>query len=91
MGWLSAFAIFFIIWWTTLFAVLPFGVRSQAEDNDITMGTEAGAPSNPRIGFKLLMTTGISFLVFGVFYWITVVNGWGVNDIPRVVPDFSDS
>ncbi|MEL6921739.1 MAG: DUF1467 family protein [Pseudomonadota bacterium] len=91
MGWLSAFAIFFIIWWTTLFAVLPIGVRSQAEDSDVVLGTEAGAPSNPNLRFKVLLTTLISLVVFGIFYWLTVINGWGVNDIPRIVPDFSDS
>ncbi|MEL6203029.1 MAG: DUF1467 family protein [Pseudomonadota bacterium] len=90
MGWLSAFAIYFIIWWVTLFTVLPIGVRSQAEDSDVILGTETGAPQNPRLGFKVLLTTAISFLVFGVFYWLTVINGWGVNDIPTIVPDFPD-
>lgn len=91
MGWLSAVAIYFIIWWLTLFTVLPIGVRSQADEDDIILGTETGAPTNPRLGFKILLTTGISFLVFGLFYWITVINGWGVNDIPQIVPDFSDN
>ncbi len=31
MSWVSSLAIFFIIWWTALFAVLPFGVRNSAE------------------------------------------------------------
>ncbi|MEO1701851.1 MAG: DUF1467 family protein [Pseudomonadota bacterium] len=87
MGWLSAFAIYFIIWWVTLFTVLPLGVRSQAEDSDVILGTESGAPINPRLGLKLLLTTGIAFLVFCVFYWLTVINGWGVMDIPSIVPD----
>ncbi|MEO0544244.1 MAG: DUF1467 family protein [Pseudomonadota bacterium] len=87
MSWLSAFAIYFIIWWVTLFTVLPLGVRSQAEESDVILGTEKGAPTNPRLGFKLLLTTGIALLVFGAFYWITVVNGWGVMDVPMIVPE----
>ncbi|WP_409997548.1 DUF1467 family protein, partial [Escherichia coli] len=27
----TAFAIYFVLWWVVLFAVLPFGVRSQME------------------------------------------------------------
>jgi len=88
MGWLSAIAIFFIIWWVVLFTVLPIGVRSQLEDGEVIEGTEAGAPVAPRIGFKLLLTTGISIVVFALFYFLTVIMGWGVDDLPRIVPDF---
>ena len=31
MTFLTGFAIYFLIWWLTLFAVLPFGVRSRAD------------------------------------------------------------
>ena len=27
----SYFAVYFIVWWMTLFAVLPFGLKTQAE------------------------------------------------------------
>lgn len=89
MGWLSAVAVFFIIWWVTLFAVLPIGVRSQAEAGHVEPGTEAGAPVAPRIGYKLLLTTAISIAVFAVFYFLTVIMGWSVDDLPRIVPDYS--
>lgn len=87
MGWLSGFAVFFIIWWVVLFTVLPFGVRSQLEDGHIEPGTEAGAPVAPRIGFKLLLTTAIAVLVFAIFYWLTVVMGFSVDDVPPMVPN----
>ena len=31
MAWTTAAAIYFIIWWVVLFAVLPFGVRNASE------------------------------------------------------------
>ncbi|WP_421859018.1 DUF1467 family protein [Oricola sp.] len=88
MGWVSAFAIYFIIWWLVLFITLPFGVRSQAEAEDVAPGTESGAPQNPALGRKLLATTVISIVVFGVFYAVTVVFGLSVDDLPRIVPSF---
>lgn len=90
MQWLSAFAIYFIIWWTVLFTVLPTGVRSQKEDGDVVMGTETGAPSNARMGRKLLITTAIATIIFAAFYYLTVTLGLGVDDLPDFVPTFDD-
>ena len=44
----GALSLYFVIWWTALFAVLPFGMRSQHEDGPVTPGTEPGAPALPR-------------------------------------------
>lgn len=57
-------AIYFTIWFTVLFAVLPFGVRSQHEAGEIVSGTEPGAPVAPRLLVKGLWTTLISAVVF---------------------------
>jgi predicted secreted protein len=60
-----AIAIFITIWFTVLFAVLPFGIRSQHEAGDFVRGTDPGAPVAPRLLVKALWTTLISLLVFG--------------------------
>jgi predicted secreted protein len=61
----TAFAIYFVVWWIVLFAVLPFGVRSQVEDGAAAAGTDPGAPILPRMAKKLLWTTLISGVLFG--------------------------
>jgi predicted secreted protein len=66
MSFTGAIALYFIIWWTVLFAILPFGVRSQAEDGNVTAGTEPGAPVAPLMMKKALWTTLIAAIVFGV-------------------------
>lgn len=60
----GAIALYFIVWWTLLFAVLPFGVRSQAQTGDVLSGSEPGAPSVPALGEKTIWTTLIASLVF---------------------------
>ena len=62
----TAIAIYFLIWWITLFAVLPFGVRSQHEGEDYAQGTDPGAPILARIGRKLLWTTIVASIVFAM-------------------------
>lgn len=63
-----AIAIYFIIWWTVLFAVLPIGVRTQAEDGAIVPGTPESAPAAPRLLRVVLLTTVISALVFAALW-----------------------
>jgi predicted secreted protein len=57
-------AVYVVIWWTVLFAVLPIGVRTQGEDGVIVPGTPASAPTAPRLLRIVLLTTAISTLVF---------------------------
>ncbi|MBS7803801.1 DUF1467 family protein [Rhizobiales bacterium TNE-4] len=60
----GAIALYFIVWWMTLFTVLPIGVRSQEEAGEVVPGSEIGAPTRARMGFKVLLTTLISIPVF---------------------------
>ncbi len=60
----TAAAIYFTIWWIVLFAVLPFGVRSQEEQGTVVPGTEPGAPHAPRLLLKALWTTVVSAVLF---------------------------
>ena len=62
-------AIYFLIWWLTLFAVLPWGVRSQTESGEFTPGTDPGAPAMHRVWSKLLWTTLIASTISGVLYF----------------------
>ena len=50
-------AVYFIIWWISLFAVLPFGAQSQVEAGEVVTGTEPGAPAMPALREKALWTT----------------------------------
>ncbi len=69
MSWVSATAIFFIIWWTVLFAVLPFGVRNADEaGKTVEAGNDTGAPVAHGLRWKVLVTTVIAAAVFGLVY-----------------------
>ncbi len=62
----TALAIYFVIWWITLFLTLPFGVRSQHEDGAGVAGTDPGAPVASRMGRKLIWTTVASAAIYAV-------------------------
>ena len=62
----TALAIYFIVWWLVLFAVLPWGVRSQEESGDVSPGTDPGAPAVHKVWMKLVWTTVFATIVFGI-------------------------
>lgn len=61
-------AIYFTIWWVVLFAILPWGVRSQHEAGDIIHGTDPGAPVAPRLLIKAAATTVVSAVLFAALW-----------------------
>jgi predicted secreted protein len=65
----SGLAIYFVLWWIVLFAVLPFGVRSQIEDGNAVPGSDPGAPVLPLMAKKLIWTTIVSIIIFAAGLW----------------------
>ncbi len=65
---------FIMVWWVTLFTVLPFGIKGQWEDRDVKDGSDPGAPLKPQLMRKFLITTGIAVLIWALVYVIIVTN-----------------
>ena len=63
-----AIASYFVLWWVTLFAVLPIGFRSQQEAGSVTPGTPASAPARPKFLQIILITTVVSAVIFVAVY-----------------------
>ena len=81
-------AIYIVIWWTVLFAVLPIGVRTQGEDGAIVPGTPESAPTAPRLLRVVLITTAIATLIFLLpwavtRYGLVDLNAWVGRDLPK--------
>lgn len=88
MSWISLFAVYFIVWWLILFATLPFSLRTQDEEGEVTLGTTASAPKGPHVRRAMLRTTIVSFIVVGLYVLVTRGMGLSFDDIPRIVPRF---
>ncbi len=83
MGLVPSIAVYFVIWWLCLFIVLPFGVKSLHETDDVTLGTEAGAPHRPRLVMKAIATTILASIVFGGVYLYFNVYQLSLEDLVR--------
>ena len=85
MDWFTACVLYVLIWWTALFAVLPLGVR-PVEQADRETGWR-GAPQEPRLGRKLVLTTLVSAVSWGVAM-LLINSGWlsfrhGILGMPK--------
>jgi predicted secreted protein len=70
MSWFVAVAMYVVIWWLTIFAVLPLGVKPAAKGD---IGAGAGAPANPRLWYKVGITSIVAavlwVIMFGVIHF----------------------
>ena len=62
-------AMYLVIWWIVLFAVLPFGVKPAREGE---LGHDAGAPQKPHLLAKALATTVLAALIWLLVHWAIV-------------------
>ena len=62
----GAIGLYFVVWWTLLFLVLPLGVRTQAEEGVVADGTDPGAPASPALRERAIWTSVVSTAVFVV-------------------------
>jgi predicted secreted protein len=78
----TAAAIFFLIWWLVLFAVLPFGVRSHTEaGSEVEAGHDPGAPANFGMKAKLVWTTVIACVLFAILWVVYVYKLVSLEDL----------
>jgi predicted secreted protein len=82
----SVFAIYFIIWWISLFAVLSLGLRTQQEAGTVETGSTASAPAGRHMLKVALINTVIATAIFAAFYWAYAIHGWRFDDLPNFLP-----
>ena len=71
MGITGSIIVYVLIWWMIFFSVLPVGIQSNKERyKEKIGGIDPGAPNNPKIGKKFLITTIITSIIFIVIYYL---------------------
>jgi predicted secreted protein len=63
MDWFTGAVLYVLIWWTVLFAVLPFGTRPVSHADSETGWR--GVPEQPHLLRKVIATTVVSTILWG--------------------------
>jgi len=64
MGITSALVLLAVIWFMTLFIVLPIRMETQGDTGKVTMGTPAGAPARINMRRKMRLTSIVAFAIW---------------------------
>jgi predicted secreted protein len=67
MAWAHGVIVYILIWWMVFFSVLPWG--NSPHQNPET-GHADSAPAKPRLRAKVLVTTGIATVFFGIVWFV---------------------
>ncbi len=78
MAWFSGVLVFVMIWWTSLFVVLPWGVR-----RDEGLGT--GAPQLANIKKKFLITTALAAVIWVIIFVLIEIELISFYDIGKAM------
>ncbi|MCK8465324.1 DUF1467 family protein [Aliiroseovarius sp. S1339] len=77
----AAIVLYVVIWFVTMFVVLPIGLRTQGDEGEIVPGTHAGAPANFKLGRTMIIVTIVGTIVWAAVTGI-ILSGWiTVEDI----------
>ena len=75
MGITGSIIVYILIWWIIFFSVLPLGIQSNKQKFEERIdGMDPGAPINPKIAKKFLITTIITSIIFIVIYYLVKFN-----------------
>jgi predicted secreted protein len=66
MNWFTGIVLFILLWWISLFAVLPVGTHPVSQA-DAQSGWR-GAPAQPRLLRKVIITTLVACVLWGGAY-----------------------
>ena len=81
MGVTGSIIVYVMIWWIIFFSVLPIGIQSNKETfKDNIEGADPGAPKNPKIAKKFLITTIITSILFIVIYYLVNNNFFNLRN-----------
>jgi predicted secreted protein len=72
MNWFTGIIVYVLVWWVTLFAVLPLWVVPAEQDE---IGHAAGAPKQPLLLRKVLVTSLVSVVIW-IGIYLLVRSPW---------------
>ena len=77
----AAFVLLAVIWFLTLFIMLPLNIKTQKELGKTEHGTPSSAPTNPNLKRKIFWTTVIATMIWIPVCLIIILEIVTISDI----------
>ena len=76
----SGAVLYAVVWFLTLFVVLPIRLTTQGETGDVVRGTHSSAPADPQMRRRLGITSAVSFVIWAIVAGIILSGVVSVDD-----------
>lgn len=76
----SALVLFAIVWFLTLFIVLPLRLKTQADVGKVARGTPSSAPVDPQLKKRALIVTLITVVIWTILMTVVLSGVITVED-----------
>ncbi len=81
MGIASGLVLYAVLWFLTFLVVLPIRLKTQGDIGEIVRGTHAGAPHEPQLPKRALITTGIAAVLWVIAAYVILSGTLTVRDL----------
>ncbi len=81
MNIVTGIVLYAVIWFMTLFVILPLRMTSQREDGKRLIGTHASAPANPQMRRRFILTSIVAIVIWGIIATIILTGVITIADI----------
>lgn len=81
MNVVTGLVLYAIIWFMTLFVILPMRLQSQDEAGERVAGTHGSAPVDPQLRRRFIITSGVAAAVWVVIAAIIIFDIVTLEDI----------
>jgi predicted secreted protein len=68
VGFVTGAVVYLIVWWMVFFMILPLSVQSQHEAGEVVPGSDEGAPTDPRLRWKMWITSVITAGLWLIYF-----------------------
>lgn len=76
----SAFVLFAVVWFMTLFLVLPLRLKTQGDVGEVLHGTHASAPVDPQLKKRAIIVTVVAVVIWAIIMAVVLSGKIQVED-----------
>ena len=88
MSWITSVALFFVIWWISLFAAIPIVFHKARKEEDASSGVQIGPPKKSRRGLIVfLVNTLVAAAIVAILAFAVNVFGLSPDIFPNFLPE----
>lgn len=82
----NGLVLYAVLWFITLFVVLPLRLTTQSDTGQVVPGTHGSAPSDPQMRKRMGITTAISAVLWVIIAGIIISGIIAVEDMDFYLP-----